>query len=365
MNILKTNNEYVWFEDTSVGRLKKEIFEATEEQIDAILADYGIPSPPEWVKPGSYIQTTARKHVLEDREKNDIVLIPMGCTECHGMHSPSAEDTLFVTSICEAVRRYTKKRGYPVSIALPPWNYGVHPYHHMGMPGTVMVREEIAQEQLIDVMLGLWNDGFRKQIIINNHGQLWVLEGAIQKFCKRYQLPGIFRVVDWHRAVRELFLTKEFGGEYERGFTHADEAETSMGLLLFPEMMEMSEAVDTEQKNYLPGGHMDISIDLYRRPSKWSECQGHIPLEVVGCPEGVVGHATDASAEKAKRPMAGICKYITLIIEEILQQFPAGSVPPVEEMTFRKEADIAPYLKKPLSEGWKSVYGIPTLGITE
>jgi 3-dehydro-scyllo-inosose hydrolase len=32
------------------------------------------------------------------------------------------------------------------------------------MPGTVIVRENVARELLIDVMLGLWNDGFRKQI---------------------------------------------------------------------------------------------------------------------------------------------------------------------------------------------------------
>ena len=51
-----------------------------------------------------------------------------------------------------------------------PLNYGSHPYHHVGMPGTVIVRENIAREFLMDVMLGLWNDGFRKQIYINNHG---------------------------------------------------------------------------------------------------------------------------------------------------------------------------------------------------
>jgi hypothetical protein len=37
------------------------------------------------------------------------------------------------------------------------------------MPGTVTVREHIVREMMIDVMLGLWNDGFRKQLIINNH----------------------------------------------------------------------------------------------------------------------------------------------------------------------------------------------------
>jgi creatinine amidohydrolase len=35
--------------------LKKEVWEASDEEIDAILEDYGIPSPIEWGKPGSYI----------------------------------------------------------------------------------------------------------------------------------------------------------------------------------------------------------------------------------------------------------------------------------------------------------------------
>ena len=69
--------------------------------------------------------------------------------------------------------------------------------------------DEIVVELLVDVMLGLWNDGWRKQIIINNHGQLWVLEEALHEFCKRYQLPGIYRVIDWHRAIREFFYVTD------------------------------------------------------------------------------------------------------------------------------------------------------------
>ena len=65
------------FEDTSTGRIKREIWEASDEQIDAILTDYGIPSPSEWTKEGTYIQTTVRHKVVENRRKNDIVFIPM------------------------------------------------------------------------------------------------------------------------------------------------------------------------------------------------------------------------------------------------------------------------------------------------
>ena len=361
-NVVKKGTEDLFFEDTSVGRMKKEIWESTDEQIDAILADYGIPSPSELTKEGSYIQTTVRHKIIEQRKKNDIVFIPVGCTELHGQHMISAADTFFVTYILEGVRRFTAKRGVPINIAFPPLLYGAHPYHHIGLPGTVVIQEDNAKRFLHDVMLGLWNDGFRKQVIINNHGQLWMLESTIQDFAKKYQVPGIYRVLDWHRTVREFFRTKDKGGEYDTPFTHADEAETSIGLLLFPEMVDMKYACDTEPEFYIPGGHMDSPTDAYRRPSRWSECEGHVGLEVATTPEGVVGHATKGTAHKAKRPIVAILKYLTLLNDEILEALPAGTVPPVEKTTLRTEKEMEAYLKEPLSEGWRSVYGLPRIG---
>ncbi len=359
---LATDQPDLFFEDNQVGRLKKDLWEAGDAQIEAILAEYGVPSPVEWAKPGSYIQTTIRHEVEANRRKNDVVFIPVGCTELHGRHTISAMDTLFVSAIAEGVRRYTAKRGAPVNLALPPLMYGGHPYHHIGMPGTVMLREHVVRELMIDVMLGLWNDGFRKQIIINNHGQLWMLESAIQEFQKRYQLPGIFRVIDWHRAVREFFRTHHQGGRWETNFVHADESETSLGLLLFPEMVDMAAAVDTEGKSYLPEGHFDKSVDPFGRPSRWSEGEGHFAIEIAATPEGVVGKAKSATAEKAKRPVAAILRYLTLVNDQILEAFPVGTVPPVEEVTLRNAKEMEPYLREPLSPGWKPVYALPRIG---
>jgi creatinine amidohydrolase/Fe(II)-dependent formamide hydrolase-like protein len=359
---LPTNQPDLFFEDNPTGRLKKEVWEATDEQIDTILADYGIPSPVEWARPGSYIQTTTRWQVEENRKKNDIVFIPVGCTELHGRHLPSAADTLYVSAICEGVRRFTAKRGAPVNLALPPLMYGGHPYHHMGMPGTVIVREHVVREMMIDVMLGLWNDGFRKQLIVNNHGQLWMLESAVQEFQKRYQLPGIFRVIDWHRGVREFFRSSDRGGQMGTNFVHADESETSLSLLLHPDMVDMDYAVNTEGINYLPDGHFDKSVDPFSRPSRWSEGEGHFAIEIAATPEGVVGRAKDGAAYKARRPMAAILKYLTLWNDDILAAFPPGKLPPVEQVTLRSAAEIEPYLREPLSPGWKPVYGIPRVG---
>jgi len=360
---LTTDNPAIIFEDNTVGRMKKEIWDASEEEIDKILKDYGIPSEPELGKPGSYIQTTVRQQVIENRRKNDVVLIPVGCTENHGIHNVTGLDTFMVTQIVEGVRRYTAKQGRAVNLALPPLNYGAHPYHHMGMPATVIMPEEVVRETLINVMLGLWNDGFRKQIIVNNHGQLWVLESALQEFMKRYHLPGVFQVLDWHRAVREFFYPTDRENSLETHFIHAAEAETSIALLMFPEkMVDMSIVVDAEGKGYLPEGHFDTSVDPFRRPHRWSEGEGHSAIEKAATPEGVVGRPSLADPKKAKRPIAAILKYLTLTVDQILEAFPAGKVPPVEEVTLRKEKDMEPFLKEPGSEGWKSVYELPIIG---
>ncbi len=107
--LLATDQPDLFFEDNTVGRLKKEVWDASDEGIDAILAEYGVPSPVEWGKPGSYSQTTVRWQVEENRRKNDIVFIPVGCTELHGRHLASASDTLYVSQIVEGVRRYTAR----------------------------------------------------------------------------------------------------------------------------------------------------------------------------------------------------------------------------------------------------------------
>jgi len=360
---ITTEHPAVVFENTEVGRLKRQIWQADEKEINQILADYGIPSPPELAKPGAYIQTTVRKKLIENRKKNDIVLIPVGCTENHGLHTISGLDSFNVTQICEAIRRFSEKKGRPVALAHNPLPYGAHPYHHIGIPGNVIIPAEIVKEYMIYVMLGLWNDGFRKQIIVNNHGQLWVLESALHEFMNRFQLPGVFQILDWHRAVREFWFPKAKKDQVETPFVHADESETSLALLLFPKaMVDMRYAVDTKPQAYLPIGHFDNSVDNFHRPHRWSEGEGHMAIELKATPEGVVGSPTKASPEKAKRPVACILKYLTLCIDQILVAFPPGKLPAVEKVSLRSKKEMAPYLKEPLSKGWKPVYALPRLG---
>jgi creatinine amidohydrolase len=121
-------------------------------------------------------------------------------------------------------------------------------------------------------------------------------------------------------------------------------------------------AEKTSPVSFLPDSHFDKSVDALRRPHRWSEGEGHFGIELRATPQGVVGDATKASVKKAKRPVAAILRYLTIVQDEISKAFPPGTVPPVEMVSLRSSAEMEPYLKEPMSDGWKSVYQIPRIG---
>ena len=133
------------------------------------------------------------------------------------------------------------------------------------MPGTVPVDEDTFTAYLSSVIAGFWNTGFRKQILLNGHGQEYVIPTAIHRFAKRYQVPSILINLNWYYAIQPFIKDKAHGGPFETPFTHADEAETSYSLALFPEMIKMEDAVDTEfhgrKKNHLKSKGICLKIN--------------------------------------------------------------------------------------------------------
>jgi creatinine amidohydrolase/Fe(II)-dependent formamide hydrolase-like protein len=346
------------FESNTVGELKRRIWEASDEEIDRILTeDYGIPTKGEMETPGCYIQMTHPDEQQARLAQNDVVLIPLGSTELHGPHSVSAQDTLQVTRLVEAVRRYTAKRGFEVNLAVTPWYYGNHPKHHIGMIGTIPISPGVLEKQLVDVMFGLWSQGYRKMVFVNNHAQHWIIASAIDVFALRYpELPFYAVAFDWCCAVAEFFRTKDRGGPFEDDFVHADEAETSIALALAPETVDMSRAVDTTPVGYLPDGHFNKSASQRARPNLWWSVRNNTPLEVRATPVGVVGRATLADGAKAKRAIAAAVSYLTLLVEQILETFPPGESPPIEEVTLFDREEVEGYLKSPGDPGYRNPY---------
>lgn len=294
---------------------------------------------------GIYYQNMTNREVAERLKKNDVILIPVGSTENHGPNSPYGEDTYLDTRLCEQVAKATG-----CTVAQPIW-YGSHPYHHLGMPGTIMIPEETLADYLCYVFAGFWNTGFRKMIVVNGHGQDYVIPLAIHKFGKKFQVPGIVLYVHFWNCAKEQLDIKENGGPYNTPFIHADEVEQSWSLALFPELCKQEYAVATKPAPMLPPGHINNSAERGVGPIKWYNAFGSVGMECICTPEGIIGDPTQADAEKARQGVERTLDYLEKLVNDILEKYPAGELPPIDKVTQRKREDIEAVIKGPVNGG--------------
>ena len=299
-----------------------------------------------------YFQTMTGKEYQERLAKNDLIIIPIGSSENHGPHACSGEDTFLVTRMAEQVAQKTG-----CTVAEPIW-YGSHPFHHLGMPGTIVIPEEIFIDYLRSVIAGFWNAGFRKQILLNGHGQDYAIPVAMHQFGKKYQVPSLLINVNWWFLIKEHIRDKAHGGPFETPFIHADECETSFSLALFPEMVRMEDAVDTKVQSLMPPGHIDMSGSAYNLPIPFWQIVGGSTIEVVATPEGVVGSATLADADKAKPGLNAILDYLEKLVNDIMAKYPVGTLPPSEKLSMLSKENIESLLKGPLVEGGRHLYTV-------
>jgi creatinine amidohydrolase len=302
-----------------------------------------------------YYQTMNGHEIQERLKKNDLIIIPVGSSENHGPNACSGEDTFLVTRMAEQIAQATG-----CTVAEPIW-YGSHPFHHMGMPGTIMIPEEVLAAYLRAVIAGFWNTGFRKQILLNGHGQDYVIPLALHQFAKKYQVPAILVNVNWWFVIPEFLRDKKHGGPFDTPFIHADECETSYSQALFPEMINQEYAVSTKPMKIFPEGHIDKSGNAYGLPIPFWQQIGASAIEVVSTPEGIVGDATLADPEKAKPGLTAIMNYLEKLVQDILKMYPAGKLPPIKAVSMRDEQTIEDVIKGPLNGG-KHLYtlGYPT-----
>lgn len=299
---------------------------------------------------GIYYQNMTTLQVQERLKKNDVLLIPVGSTENHGPSAPYGEDTYLDTRLCELV---AEKTG--CTVAQPIW-YGSHPYHHLGQKGTIMIPEKILADYLSYVFAGFWNTGFRKIIVVNGHGQDYVIPLAIHTFGKKWQVPGIILYTHFWNCAKEQMTTKDKGGPYETPFIHADEVEQSWCLELFPEFINMKNAIATKAAPLLPPGHINTSSEDGIGPIKWYNAFGSCAMECIAQPEGVIGDATLADGSKARAGVEKTLDYLEKLVNDILEKYPAGTLPPIDKMTQRNHEDIEAVIKGPGVPGGRHIY---------
>lgn len=174
-----------------------------------------------------YLAEMTWPEVREYLKTKDTLLLPLGTCEQHGHHSPLGTDTYEVNAVCEVV-----SRKYGIVVA-PNINYGVHFDVDNDYPGAAMISKTTLQSILKDLSLTWHKQGFKKIIVISVH-DVPAHGDAVE------ELGEPFHLVRASKGDFEHILEKQ------DSMIHACEAETSLMMYLYPEMIQMSEAVSNE-----------------------------------------------------------------------------------------------------------------------
>lgn len=260
-------------------------------------------------------QEFSRTELLERVEKDDIAILPIGAIEQHGPHCPNGSDAFNAMGIAELI---AKKTGV---MLLPCPMYGSHPYHHWGMKGTIPLQYETHIALLCDIIRGAAVAGYKKFIILSAHGQVSTTLVAVHKL----GLEGHFTLsLHWYDFLRD---NKDV---LETPMTHADEAETSVALYLYPQYVDMSKAVD-EVGEPLLDRKFSILPGMQPKPGQMYHFEGTFARpEYKELKHGVIGYPTLASLEKGQKVVDRCVDYVCEIIEDIRKRYPVGVQPPVK-----------------------------------
>ena len=253
--------------------------------------------------------------VTEHAKKDDIAILPIGAIEQHGPHCPCGDDDFNAIGMAELI---SKKTGV---MLLPCPMYGSHPYHHWGMPGNIPLSYETHIGLIMDIVRGASVSGYNKFIILSAHGQVSSTIVAVHKL----GLEGFFTLsLHWYDFLRD---DKDVLDDW---MWHADEAETSVALYLFPELVDMSKA-GKGGGSPLVDRRFIIAPGAAPRPGSMYHFEGTFARpEYKELDNGIIGDATKATREKGEKIVTRLVDYVAEVIEDIRARYPAGEKPPVK-----------------------------------
>ncbi|MCL2497388.1 MAG: creatininase family protein [Symbiobacteriaceae bacterium] len=163
------------------------------------------------------------------------VIFGVGSTESHGAHMPIGTDNLIAHAMAERIAA-----AFTDMLLLPPVNYGVSEYHR-DFPFTLYVKSETMIATIRDICEAIYFRGIRQIIIINGHdGNISPLEIVGRQVKMQYPDLAILTLPAWWLNFRNLVPAGLFS-DYAHG--HGGEAETSLLMAFYPELIDLSLAV--------------------------------------------------------------------------------------------------------------------------
>jgi creatinine amidohydrolase len=232
------------------------------------------------------------------------VILPVAAIEQHGLHLPLATDRMIVEYFCQQLHKDIPEK----VLILPVMSVG-YSEHHLDFPGSLSLQHETFQRQAEDILGSVALHGFKNIIIYNSHGgNLGISQVIVEHFGHRHPECRIVLATWWKIAGEALRELNETG---EGGVGHAGEFETSLMMLIAPELVHHEKIGDKQNQESFEWANGDMlrgpKASLYRSMKAMT-------------PSGVFGDVRMVSAEKGQKIVAiavGALKKIVLDLYQV------------------------------------------------
>lgn len=180
-------------------------------------------------------------HLLEQAP---FAVVPLGSFEYHGPHSPLGTDIILAKGFADLIDPSLGGAIYPT---IP---YTACPGKTNKYKGTITIRPGVMQEYLIDIVVGIIEQGIKKVMLLNAHDGNMGLSRTVAEYVTGKHTDASILLVNWWQMVA-VDDAKEIGFEGTKGRGHGGPYEMSAVKAFRPDLVEVEQG-DEEFKEQAP-----------------------------------------------------------------------------------------------------------------
>jgi len=228
----------------------------------------------------------------------ELVIVPVGSVEQHGHHLPVSTDVIIAQAFADRIGEKLKAYVLPC-IPISTCR------EHMGKRGSVWIEPDTFYHMMKDVVYSLKEQGYKKIVILQGHGGIFVLQPLIRTLNASLNPDIMVCKLDPGQFFLPFLGKPPIPGceasEILESVTtlHADEFETSVILYLHPELVHKDKIVDFVPK--YPREYLNYG-NIFRLS-----------------PDGVWGEPSKATAEKGEKILRTGCEMSLQYIDDIFK----------------------------------------------
>jgi len=240
----------------------------------------------------------------------NVVLIPVGSIEQHGLHLPLSVDSRCATYMAENAAEKVNTKGKIRVIVAPTIQY-TDVTGFESFPGNVGISADTETRLIADIARSFIRHGFRNPVFVNGHAtNLIPVSTALRQVNLQYPDAGLYAMNWWNMGFEVIP-----GIRKSSMCLHADEIETSVSLVIQPDNVQMDMA-----KKEFPSYSLSekwVFPDFYAPSRLFYHSRKKFPKYNDGC--GVMGDPTVASKETGEKIIEAVTNDLAEIIEEVVK----------------------------------------------